>query len=260
MGFNVDNLVIDRALSGTMRDRSTEDIIFYLNQIKEPSLECAGEQVFVTDAVGVKIATFDRSKEAKLTGSNALVNMGLAAAQFGSDKVVASDTQKIITPVKDVLTAKDGKITLSKTPATAFPLTTIYTMTVDGGPDQKFKVGTAASETEFSIVDNEITLPTDTADGTKFLVVYKAETTTGIKIENNAECFAKGGEFILEVLFADICDTNIKYHGYVVFNNAKMSNEVTIDINNEASHGFTIEAMQDYCDTNKKLFEIVVSQ
>lgn len=259
--FNIDNLVINRAISGTMFDRTTGDPLFYLNQITEPSLECTGEQADVVDAQGIKIASFDRSKEATLTGSSALVNLGLAAAQFGSDKVIASENSKIIVPAREILTVTGGKATLADAPAAGYPITTINALTKDGGLGTPYKVAAAdASATEFVIADKEITVPTGMADGTKIVVFYKKEVASGIKIENSAEVFAKGGEFVLEVLFADICDTTKVFHGYVVFPNAKMSNETTIDFNNEATHGFTINAMQDYCDESKKLFEIVVTE
>ena len=85
MALNIDNLVINRALSGSMIDRVSGETFYSLNQITEPSLEITGETVYAVDAVGSRVAAFDRNKEASLSGSNAFVNRGLAAAQFGSD-------------------------------------------------------------------------------------------------------------------------------------------------------------------------------
>ena len=117
MALNIDNLVINRALSGSMINRSTGEAYYSLNQITEPSLEITGETVYAVDAVGSRVAAFDRNKEASLSGSNAFVNLGLAAAQFGSDKKVASTSAKLIVPVREVVEVKTGSATLSTTPA-----------------------------------------------------------------------------------------------------------------------------------------------
>lgn len=276
--FNIDNLVINRAIAGVMRDKTTTQPMFYLNQIQEPSLETSGEAADVVDAQGIKIASFDRSKTASLSGSSALVNLGLAAAQFGGEKIIASEKAKIEVPAREIVTVKDGKATLKcedGDPISKFPITFINEMTKDGGLGTPYtlKDSVEGAEYTFEISGKDLTITcpeytptgggaakTTPPDGTKFIVFYKVEKSTGVKVENSAEMFAKGGEFILEVLLADICDpNNTAYHGYIIFPNAKMSNETTLDLNNEATHGFTIEAMQDYCDDAKKLFEIIVT-
>lgn len=260
MAINIDNLVINRALSGSLLNKKSGEAYYSLNQISEPSLEVTGEQVYATDALGAKVATFDRNKEASLSGSNAFVNLGLAAAQFGSDKKVASDDVKIIVPVREVLTVASGEVELKDTPV-ATEVISVSVMTKDGGIVQTLSRADGAAAGKFAIADKKITVDTATVpDETTLVVLYKKESGSAIQIENRADCFAKGGEFWLEVLFVDPCDTNTEYHGFLVFPNAKMSNETTIDFNNEATHGFTIEAMQDYCDPDKKLFYIVVSE
>lgn len=260
MALNIDNLVINRALSGSMLNKSTGEAYYSLNQITEPSLECTGETVYAVDALGIKVAAFDRSKEASLSGSNAFVNMGLAAAQWGSDKKVASSSEKIIVPVREVVAVTSGSATLGATPATG-EIVSVSVMTKDGGIGETLSQADTAAKGKFKIEGTTITVETASVpDGTNLVVLYKKESEEAIMIENRADCFAKGGEFWLEVMFADPCDTTTEYHGFLVFPNAKMSNETTIDFNNEATHGFTIEAMQDYCDTEKKLFYMVVSK
>lgn len=258
MALNIDNLIINRALSGSMIEKTTGEALYSLNQITEPSLEITGEQADVVDAMGIKVASFDRSKQASLSGSNAFVNLGLAAAQFGSDKKVASETAKLIVPVREVLTVgSDKTVTLGATPVAAYPVA-VAVMTKDGGIAETLTQADEAAEGKFAIAGTTVT--TVLAEGASVVVLYKKESASAIQIENRADVFAKGGEFWLEVLFVDPCDTNTEYHGFVVFPNAKMTNETTIDFNNEATHGFSIEAMQDYCDTEKKLFYIVVSE
>ena len=262
--FNIDNLIINRALSGSMLNKATGEALYSLNQIKDPSLEITGETVYSVDAMGVKVAAFDRSKEASLSGSNAFVNLGLAAAQFGSDKKVATSAAKIVVPVRDTLVVDPSTktATLKATPATGYTMS-VSTMTVDGGINKTLAVADAAAAGKYKIADKVITIDESdmNADGeTTLVVLYRKESTEAVQIDNRADCFAKGGEFWLEVLFCDPCDTSTEYHGFLVFPNAKMSNETTIDFNNEATHGFKIEAMQDYCSAEKKLFYLVVSK
>lgn len=263
MAFNIDNLIINRALSGSMIDRENGEALYSLNQITEPSLEVTGEQAEVVDAVGTRVAVFDRSKAASLTGSNAFVNMGLAAAQFGSTKEIADESNKILVPVREILVVGDGlKVTLGAAAVTSEPIA-VSAMTLDGGLTTSFQMGETVSAGKFTLTQQNKVITFNTGDvkvGDKVTVLYKKESAEAVQIENRADMFTKGGEFWLEVLFCDPCNTNVEYHGFLVFPNAKMTNETTIDFNNEATHGFTIEANQDYCDEEKKLFYIVVSK
>lgn len=257
--LNIDNLIINRIVRGTLFDRSTGEVIVSVDQLSEASLECGGEQVFATDALGQNIAAFDRSKSATLTASNAILNFGLMAAQLGSDKTVASDTNKIVSPAFELIEVKDAtKITLAATPVEG-SLKYIYSTHEDKSKNAQYALGTAASATEFSLADKEISLPTDAFKvGDMVAVWYEKETTKGVEIVNSAQKFARGGKFVLEVLACDVCDTNKEYYTYVIFGNAKFDNNSTIEFSNEAQQQFTINAMQDYCSKNNELFRIVV--
>lgn len=274
--FDVNSVVIDRAIRGTLFDKSTGEVIFTINNIKDPSLECSGETVFSTDAVGCKIASFDRSKDATLSGSNALIDFGLFAAQLGSDKTTATNTAKILVPkFEEVKVTKndDNKnvLALNKKPAgtAGAEVKFIYTVKQDRSLGNKYACGTDTA-TQFSVDADgkEILLPTGydaETDGDTFYVWYdyEADGATGngaVEIINSAIAFAKGGRFDLEVIFCDICNPNLKYYGHVVFDNAKMDNSVSVNFNNEAEHGFSIQCNQDYCSAEKKLFRIVIPE
>ncbi|MEY8365737.1 hypothetical protein AALA22_08855 [Anaerovoracaceae bacterium 41-7] len=257
--LNIDNLIINRIVRGTLFDKSTAEVIVSVDQLREASLECGGEQVFATDALGQNIAAFDRSKSATLTASNAILNFGLMAAQLGSDKVVATEENKLVSPAFELIEVKDPtKITLGATPIDG-TLKYIYSTHNDKSKNVQYTLGTAASESEFAIVGTEITLPTDAFKvGDMVAVWYEKEVSRGVEIINSTQKFAKGGKFVLEVLACDVCDTNKEYYTYVIFNNAKFDNNSTIDFSNEAQQQFTINAMQDYCSKNNELFRIVV--
>ena len=258
--FNVENLIINRILRGTLFDKATGEVIFSIDQISDPSLECSGEQVFVNDAMGQKIAAFDRTKDAKFTGSNAVVNFGLMAAQLGSDQEVANADNKIILPAFELIEVKDAaKVSLVNDPAG--DLKYIYSTHSDKSKNKAYPAAVEASAEAFSITGKEITLPTGAFQVGDYVAVwYDRESAEAVKVTNTAENFAKGGKFVLEVLAADICDVNTEYYAYIIFNNAKMDNAVTLTLTNEAKHGFTVNAMQDYCSPTKELFTIAMAK
>ena len=47
-------------------------------------------------------------------------------------------------------------------------------------------------------------------------------------------------------------------HCYITLPNAKLTSDVDMTFTTEGTHPFTIKALQDYCDTNKRLFTISV--
>ena len=269
----IEDLLIDRPLRGTLFDKANGEVIFTVDQLREASLECSGETVYSTDAVGSKIAAFNRSKDATLSGTNAVFNFGMLAAQLGSDKVFATAEAKIEVPKMEILkpTGESGnyKLSLSKVPVgtTGSEIQHIYALRNGHSIAKKYSVGAAVSATQYTVdaASKTITLPTDgeiTAD-TQFAVWYNyaADGSTGneaVEISDKVDVFAKGGIFDLEVLFVDPCNTNEKIYGHVIFSNAKMQDGVTITFSNEAEQNFTIECMQDYCNPNRELFRMVI--
>jgi len=273
MAFNKDNLVIDRAIRASMKNKTTGVILWTIDQVKDPTIECSSEVVYATDATGSKIAGFDRAKDATLTFVNAVFNLSVSAAQFGGSKEVASSTNKIIVPKFESLTlgavasVVNTTITLEQTPKTT--LTKIYKLDTDGSILEEISAGATAT-TQFSITDKIITLPTTPASGeytaaTRFGVWYdfEADGTEGlgaVKVGNSANEFPSSGSLELEVLFSDICDPSIKYHGFVVFGNAKLSANTTLNLTTEIQQNIEIICAVDYCNPDRTLFEIIIPE
>lgn len=261
MAFNIENLIINRIVRGTLFDKSTNEVIVSVNQIADATLECSGEQVFATDALGQQIAAFDRSKTASFSASNALLNFGLMAAQFGSEKVSGTESAKITVPRFELIDVTNpASITLAETPVEG-SLKYIYSTTADKTKDQKYTLGTSVSATEFALVGKQITLPTDAFTvGSRVAVWYDTEKVEAQVIRNTTDKFSKGGKFVLEVLACDVCDTNKEYYCYIVFGNAKMDNNTSIEFGTEATQEFALTALQDYCSANNELFSIIIAE
>ena len=82
---------------------TTGEALWSITQIKDASLNMSSETSNAVDAIGNIITQFDRSKNAEFSATNALWDLGLSAAQFGHDKQVANETQKIRVPMYEQL-------------------------------------------------------------------------------------------------------------------------------------------------------------
>ena len=258
MDFN--NIIIDRVLGGYMFSRSTNELLWKLTQITNPSLNCSAETVDVVDAIGAPIMTLDRAKTAELSGENAQFDLALAGAQMGSEKILADGTHKIVMPTFEefVLGDTTKEIQLKHEPVGAVPF--IYALGKNSSISKKYKNGTLASETDFTHTEKQkkITLPTGLTAGTVIQVYYEYESETGAMIENRADKYPVAGKFVMDILGCDVCDQAQKKRIRVVMDNAKLTSDVDMAFTTEGTHPFTIKAMQNYCDVNKRLFSIMV--
>lgn len=256
--MNMNNFVIDRVLRGVMFSHTDKSVLWAINQISNPSLSCTVESVDAVDMLGTTIMTFQRAKKATFSAENSLFDLGLAAAQFGTEKNVATTDKKMIAPAFETIdVTSEGTYTLKHTPTEQIPF--IYVLNGDSTLGEKFVNGTSASATDFVHAEGEteITLPTGLTVGSQLFVKYEYESTAAVSVVNNAVNFPKAGEFIMEVLGCDVCDATNLIHAYIRFPNAKLSGEVDLTFTTEGTHPFTIDCMQEYCDKEKKLFEII---
>jgi hypothetical protein len=261
---SVDSLVIDRALKGTMFDSVTGEMLFNLEMIKDPSLECSGTLVYSDDHLGAHIASFSRAKEAKFSATNALFNLSLAAAQYGSTKVVASSGTKMNVPIYEehlVGGAPNTTITLANIPVHDSVLW-IYKVSKQH-LSTAYPAAVSESASAFKIVEGTgvITLPTLAFAATDTVAIwYQYATATAVSVENSSSTFAKRGRFDLEVLMCDPCDQDTKYYAHIVFANAQLENGGNIKFTTDGDHAFSLVAIQDYCTSSQQLFNIIIPE
>lgn len=240
---------------------STDDgsVLWSINQITNPSLNVTTESVDAVDALNTPIMTFERAKTAEFTAENSLFDLGLAAAQFGNEKQIATSTEKIVTPIfEEIKVGTEATVSLKHAPTGIIPY--IYLLNGDGTLGTRYTNGTSANETSFVHSDKAttITVPTGLASGSKLFVIYDYEAEAAVAVNNTAVDFPKAGKYMMEVLGADVCNSTKLVHAYIVFPNAKLLGDVDLTFTTEGTHNFTIKAQQDYCDTEKKLFSIIV--
>jgi hypothetical protein len=258
--MNKNELILDRVRSATYHDLETGDMIFRLTSLEDPTLTCTAEGEEVTDAIGALITTIYRAKQATFSATNSLLSLDLAAAQYGTTKVVGTDSDKIVDYTYEILKSATNKLTLSHTPITG-TVKYIYAME-DGDLGTKYEYATTAGEGKFTLEGTEITLPTVT-DGTKFFVEYTYENANAISIVNKASEYPEAGSLIIYAYFRDKCNENKLYSGKIIVNKAKLNPEsIELALTSTGKHPFEFRIMKDYCadEGSDELFQIIVSE
>lgn len=275
MAFDLNNVVIDRIVRGIATAQgdnaklgiAKDDILFSINQIQNPSLSCTSESTDAVDALGTPIATFYRSKAAEFSAENALFDMALLATQSGTTKKVAGGSVKIETPCFQTIDIVAGQ-TAYKLSHTPKGVAKVYVLKGDGTLGEKVELDTTAAGKKIAISGIDVTVVVSEggyADGEQlfFMYEYDADGSAGngaVEVLNTATNFPVGCKFIMEVLCADVCDQTNLIYAYLIFPNAKLSPDFDWSIATDSTHPFSMRAMQEYCDKEKKLFSIVIPE
>ncbi len=256
MEHNLNNIIVDRVLRGVFSDKSG-NIIFALNQVQNLSLNSTSESMEVVDAFGVSIMELMRSKAIEASAENAIYDLGLLAAQYGTEKKAATSIEKLVVPTMESFEVTGTEYTLKHTPVKA-PVA-IYALNGDSTLGAKYTVATAASETECAYADGVITLPTGVATGTEMFVMYDYESENSIEVVNSAKEFAKMGKMTFECLVYDVCDPETKIFAYIVLPRFQLSNDFDWSIGGDSqTHAFSGKAHVDYCSKDKKMVRVVI--
>lgn len=258
--FDINNFVIDHVLRGIMTSSADGSYMWSINQITDPSLNVTSETAEAVDALGSKIAVFNRGKSAEFTASNSLFDLSLYAAQNGVSKEIADENNTITAPAFETYEF-DGQATTYKpkhVPNKA--IDTIYKLNGDGTLGTAFVSGTSASATKFVYDEetHEITLPTGLKKEDQIFMMYDYEAEAAVAVTGDAINFPKAGKFVLEVLGTDTCDPTTLIHAFIEFPNAKLDANVDMSFTTDGNHPFTIQCQQNYCDPKKTLFRIVI--
>lgn len=259
MAFDINNFVIDHVIRGTAFSQKDGSVLFTINQIQNPSLSCTSESTDALDALGTPVATFYRAKTAEFSAENALTDLGLMAAQFGSEKKIATAESKIVVPAFETI-AIDGVSATYDLKHTPIASVQMYVLNGDSTLGKKFTSDTQASTDKFAISEKKLTPPTGLKAGEELYVMYEYEAEGAVSVTNSATNFPTGCKFVMEVVGCDVCDQTTKIFAYLVFPNAKISPDFDWSIQTDGAHPFSMKAQQDYCDKEKKLFSIIIPE
>ena len=248
LNINMNNFVIDRVLRAVGKSKSG-DVLFAINQVTNPSLNVTSETSEAVDALGSKIAVFNRAKNCEFSAENALFDMALMAQQAGSETGVIRGAVKEV-PAFD--TMEDGK--LAHTPLPNYGVK-MYELNGDGTFGQEVKVSVDGGEDGGYVLEgNVVTLP----EGKKCIAVYKYDAAEAISVVNSATEFPKACELVLEILGCDVCNQEDLIYAYLIFPNFKISPDFDWSMATDGNHPFSGTAMQNYCDEKKELYKLVI--
>ena len=258
MAFNPNELILDKVRQLTAHDLETGEILLRLTQLEDPTLSTQAEGEDVTDAVGALITTMYRAKQATFSATNSLLSLDLAAAQYGTKKMVASDESKFVDYAYEILPVNSTTVTLAHTPIEG---SVGYVYVIENNEIKKsYPIATVASADEASIDESGvITLPTSVTGG-KIYVEYNFENSEAVKIVNSAENFPTAVSVVIHALFRDVCNENKVYAGKIICHKAKLNPEsVEMTLTSTGKHPFEFKMLKDYCSEDAELFTIIVS-
>ena len=264
MAFDINNFVIDRVVRAVALSQTDESVLFSINQVTNPSLTVSSETAEAVDALGTPIAIFNRAKSAEFSAENALFDMNLMAVQSGTSKQVAAAGSTIVTPKVETIDITGAPTyTLSKTPVE--DPQKIYKLNGDGTLGTIYTKSTSASATAFAISGTSLTPPTGLKSGEQLMVIYEYEANGdegngAVSVLNSAVNFPTGCKLVMEVLGCDVCDQTKMIFAYIIFPNFKLSSDFDWTIATDSTHSFSGRAMQEYCDSKKSLYQIVIPE
>ena len=271
MAFNINEFVIDKPLGGKMFS-AAGDILWGVEDFKDPKLSASTETEDAVDALGTLIMQFDRSKKVEFSATKAGLSLDLIAARGGVDKITASGSATVYVPVwmETTVASSATTVTLAHTPyaeagASAIP----YIWAINPGDKTRTTRYTlddsTASATEFTLSTTTLTLPTGRTGDVTFLIPYWYASTGAAgaganEVQYAADQFPDVGKFVMEVLVYSKCDPQTKYYAWVIFPNAKLSCDIDVTLNATTTDDFKLTALPDYCSTTKTCFSIIVPE
>lgn len=262
MAFNKNEVLLDRVRSLTAHDLETNELLFRLTSLEDPSLACTAEGEEVVDAIGALITTLYRAKKATFSASNSLISLDLAAAQYGTKKEVVEEGKTITDYTYEIIKVVEGEPVKLANKPNVDSVKYIYTIE-DGQIGTAFKAGATASATEFVVSDEgEITLPTG-VDAAKIYVEYTYENANAMRVVNKASNFPSACSVVIYAYFKDVCNENKVYSGKIICPKAKLNqNRLNLLLLLQENVHLSLKMMRDYCSSEDEdeLFSIVISQ
>lgn len=258
MAINVNELIFEKPKSLVFTDLETSDVIARLTMLEDPSLQTTSDADEVTNAQGELIDKIYKAKKGRFESSNSLLSLDLMALQYGTEKKVASLTNKIVAPCEEIIKISDKKATLSHEPANADDLKYVHVFK-DGNLGVKFEKSTTAADGKFALSGKEITF----AEGVtgEVYVLYNYESESAVEVANNSENFPKTVGVTMFGIFHDKCNPNVKYLGGFVAKKGKIDpSSIEVAFNPTGKHPFAVDFVKDFCDESADLFKVFVAE
>lgn len=262
--FNPNELVLEKIRAVEEYDPATGELLGRYTQIESPSLKTSADAQTVTDAMGSTVATFYKAQKGSFDFSNSFFSLDLAASQYGSGKLVASDGRKITMPVSEVITiGSDHTAVLKYTPVGTAGAEVKYVKVINDNNTfgETYEVSATAGEGRFTLnaATKTITLPEGVTG--RVFVNYEKETPSAARITKSADSTPLVKTLLIHAIFHDICNSNVVYAGIIRCPRAQIDPSSTeISLSPDGKHAASYILQRDYCDNNGTLFDIIISE
>jgi hypothetical protein len=250
---------LDRVLSVAGTDAVKGNILFYADQIVDPSLSFTSETEDIVDASNNVVMVMENGRGATFSASNAFFNTQIFAAQVGGEVESGSaDITKY-----EVAEVESGKVELTnvipvkKVEGVDTFTGKVYALANDGSLTSATEIavtyqkGSEAAE-GVPAVKEHLTV---TTEAKKVLVVYTATIAAEEKISAFANAKNKLMNVTAEVLLRELCNEEL-YYAYIVMK-GKLSGEAEWGMTRDGNHAFELRCFTEYCG-DKKLVDVVI--
>ncbi|MCI8327325.1 MAG: hypothetical protein HFI37_06075 [Lachnospiraceae bacterium] len=264
MNFNPNELILEKIRAVEEYDPATNELTGRYTQIEEPSLKTSAEAMDVTDAMGSTIQTFYHAQKGTFDFSNSLFSLDLAASQYGSKKRMATDEDKLVMPVSEVITiGADHTAVLKYTPVGAAGAEVKYVKVINENNTfgKTYEVSATAGDDKFTInaATKTITLPDDVTG--RVFVNYEKETSSAVQIAKRTDSVPEVKTLLIHAIFHDPCNKNLVYAGVIRCPRAQIDPSSTeISLKADGKHAASYVLNKEYCSEDSKLFDILVSE
>ena len=189
-----------------------------------------------------------------------MINLNVIGAASGTDKIVATNDNMIQMP--KIMVVKKGTATVKLVDGTNETLVSgtvhVNALGNNGAMGKAYKLGTGeASETDFKLEGNTLTLPTDnTAD--RFVVKFERKAANAVKITNASDKFPGTVKLTLKALAVDPCEPDTLRSCYIIIPSFQVSPELSITLSTEGTLDYKGDMQISYCSADKELYTIVM--
>lgn len=260
MGFKLGDVIVDRLQFG-YGAKTNGTPLYALTQLNEATINITADSTDITDKDGNLVYRKYTGKKGEVTAQNAFINLAVVEALSATDAEIATAEKGIVMPF---ITTVDAGKTLDITNFVEGTVV-VNALSTKGSMGVEYKLGSAASATEFSINKVEATgdtpasatlVPPTDAGEVQYIVKYNRTVYSGAKIVNSADKFPTAHELFFKALVVDPCDKENLRAAIVHIPSFMPSPEITLALQGGDSQTMDYNGamMADTCSTKKELF------
>ena len=89
MAFTLGNFTIDEIITGVAQDKTTDEILYTLDQLSSAQIEISSDSNDITDKNGNIVRTIYKNKQGNFSATNAFLHPQVLNAQSGTETETA---------------------------------------------------------------------------------------------------------------------------------------------------------------------------